>query len=100
MNASLTGISNTEDNNNAIAIDIFPNPASDRINLAINLEEVSETVGVRIVSLDGKIITDDVFNNVQRDQLSVDVSNIAAGNYLMMIRTDIGLKTQKVTIVK
>lgn len=78
---------------------VYPNPASDRINLEINLKEASKAT-VSISNINGQIITYQNLGNATRDILTINVSNYVAGTYLARIATENGTKTHKFIVSK
>ena len=83
-----------------MAIEVFPNPVSQVLNLSFDLQEVSKQTEVKLVSMEGKIIDHQIYTSIQNQQVSMNISTYTPGNYLLMITTDQGLKTKQITIAR
>jgi len=97
INVSLGIISSSEDINEAIGIDVYPNPASQVVFADISLEASSD-VTVQVVDVTGKLMLTQNFSNVQSDKLQINIDALADGIYVMNVRTDEGVNTQKFTV--
>ncbi|MEY4933697.1 MAG: hypothetical protein RIS64_56 [Bacteroidota bacterium] len=89
--------------NDELAVDnkleLYPNPAMDVVTLAVDLPKAS-AAAVRIMTTTGNIVAETIYSNVQKEQLSIDVSELASGTYLLQFLTPDGMRTKKLTIVK
>ena len=74
----------------ATKLSVFPNPASDVINVA-NVEGLN---AIQIVDLNGRTVKSVNFAGVS--EASVNVSDLTAGVYMMNIATEKGTSTQKI----
>jgi len=95
----LTPPVSTEEINETLSIGAFPSPANEVLTIEINLDEVSEKVSVELMDMAGNRAIVKNFSNVKRDNLTINVSELPSGMYLMNVRTEAGLKTQKVSIM-
>ncbi|MEZ5057053.1 MAG: T9SS type A sorting domain-containing protein [Saprospiraceae bacterium] len=68
-------------------IELFPNPATNFVNLDINLVEAASQFEVRIVDITGKVMNTFQFDNIQRDRLELNVSNLNSGSYFARVIT-------------
>lgn len=74
---------------NKTQINIFPNPASD----IINIKSDEKIKSVKLYSASGTLV------KAENDNLSrINVSNLPKGNYLISIETDSGTETKKIII--
>src|SRR5690606_18599144 len=71
---------------------IYPNPASDVINIA-NAENILVN-GVEIVDLNGRVVKSVNFNGVTQAQ--INISELSSGMYLMNVSSDQGTTTKKI----
>ncbi len=72
---------------NKTQIDIFPNPASD----FINIKSDEKIKSVKLYSASGSLV------KTENNEFSrIDVSNLPKGNYLISIETDSGTETKKI----
>lgn len=90
--------SSTEDLNLVQNIDVYPNPVSDFVFVDLKLDEMSERVNVELVNARGQRVLSQNFNNVFKQRLEVNVSDISNGIYMMNVRTDAGLSAKKLVI--
>ncbi|MEI6821168.1 MAG: Ig-like domain-containing protein [Bacteroidota bacterium] len=91
LTTSSAGISENQNNQN---VQIFPNPAKDKLNI-----EVSENSKVQMFDINGKQIV--LETTVYANQLqSINVSNLANGVYMIKVINDKFVRVQKVVINK
>jgi len=76
----------------------FPNPTSGQLNLQLALEETAETARVRIFDMSGRLLLQQEFDNVRREQLSFNLGNFANGTYMVELTTDEGSGTRRVIV--
>jgi len=79
------------------AMTLFPNPASDQVQLQLDLENAGDAL-ITIADISGRILQMRQFDNVQRETLRFDVSNYPAGTYLIRVGTADGTRTEKFVI--
>jgi hypothetical protein len=71
---------------------VYPNPVKDILN--INIGNLNESVMIRILSLEGKII---VFKKVNSSEnIAIDLSELSSGVYLCQYITDSETRTIKI----
>lgn len=87
---------NERHNNN---LRIFPNPASDRVNVSLELS-ISETIQVDVYNIAGSLIKSlQIGENLQRNQaFSLDVSDLKSGIYMLHLRSATISQTRKLYI--
>lgn len=81
-------------------VELFPNPATEVLNVSVKLEEQSKQVHYTIIDAMGRMISQDVHNNVKQDKYTVNTTNIAAGNYFLVITADNKTIMKKFSVVK
>lgn len=81
-------------------IDIFPNPASEMINLKLELDQMFEEAVVKISDATGKVISVRSYDNIQNEIFTYDVSQYAAGTYFIQFISEEGNRTERFTVVK
>ncbi|MEK7255990.1 MAG: T9SS type A sorting domain-containing protein, partial [Bacteroidota bacterium] len=79
-------------------VELFPNPASNLLNVEMALEKTMEKVYLRVVNSKGQVMHQADFQNFQQDKLQIDISQFAAGNYLVFITTDAGQAVRKFAV--
>ncbi len=96
----LADITGTEDINKNLEVSIFPNPVVDVVSVNVNLADVSKKVNVQLVNIEGKVVSNNDFENVKSSTLDVDVTDLTTGVYMVNIRTEEGFIAKKIVIQK
>ena len=81
------------------AMQLFPTPATDRINIAVKLDEAGP-LAVTIADLNGKVIIADEYANVQQTQMTYNLPTLPAGVYLARIATENGTLTKRFVVAQ
>lgn len=83
---------------NGAEASIFPNPATEVLNIAVNAEE---EVSIRVLNLMGQVVFESHNINAEGGIIeSVDVSELSAGTYLVMINGSQFNMAKEVVIIK
>jgi Secretion system C-terminal sorting domain len=92
----LCGFDVSNPNKNAINFTVAPNPASDRLTLAVADEDFTNTEAqITIVDLQGNILLNKKMKTLYE---TIDVSNFARGFYLVQIRQNDKFSVKKVVL--
>jgi hypothetical protein len=87
-----------EETENFAQLGVFPNPASDALNVNFRLEQ-NQTVEMRLVNVTGEAVYSNVLSNVSGEiSNSIDVSNFAKGIYILNLTSAEGSVNKKVII--
>jgi endonuclease I len=79
-------------------LNVFPNPAKDKINMSFNLKE-SAAIEIMLNDISGKqIISKSHLANKGDNQISLDLSNLTKGIYVLNIKTQKGSLNYKVVL--
>ena len=78
---------------------VFPNPASDRVNVALDLDHQQDAM-VILADINGKIVMMQEYQNVQKENFSYDISHLPAGMYMVRIGTLNGISTKKFVVAR
>ncbi len=71
-----------------VDLQLYPNPASEIVNLAFNLSE-RKNVNVQIYSMDGKIISQNTYNDlIGQQNLNLNIKGLASGTYMVSVSAD------------
>jgi hypothetical protein len=89
FNITILGITGFEINN---TISLYPNPAID--NITIDLDVIRTSVTVQIANMAGQVIMNERIS--QSDKLELDISNLAAGVYVVLVNYDNNVFTKKI----
>jgi hypothetical protein len=79
---------------------VMPNPATDYINLNLDLVNVQEEAIVRILDVTGKTILQREYDNIQKETFEYSVSNLATGTYFLNLITNEGNKSVRFVVTK
>ncbi len=79
-------------------VNIFPNPADEMLFVDVELVEQINEAEVSIHSLDGKVLLQESYSNLKKEQFSFDLKKFSNGVYLFQIKTDIGLTTKRFVV--
>jgi len=81
-----------------VSVGLFPNPTNGNVNLIAQLERPQD-VQVIIYNYLGEKVYADQSESANID-LDLDLSNLAIGNYIVQLRTNDGMHTQKLQILR
>jgi hypothetical protein len=93
-----TSTKNIEANKNTIAV--FPNPAKDFTQLAVNITEAT-AVSASLLDLSGKAIftiLDNAMLPKGNNEIKIETAALQAGIYFVQVKTDTGILTKKLLI--
>jgi hypothetical protein len=87
--------------NEFTSLNVFPNPASNLINVEISLEK-PEVVNVEVIDILGQRVKFEQFNNVGTGvtTMPLNVSNLASGIYTIRVSSNTAESFKKFTIAK
>lgn len=93
--------SSINDLNEFTSFNVFPNPASNLINVEISLEK-PEAVNVEVIDILGQRVKFEQFNNVGTGvtTMPLNVSNLASGIYTIRVSSNTAESFKKFTIAK
>lgn len=80
------------------ALNIYPNPVSDLINISIPAE-IENSCVVEISDLTGKALFSNNYNNVQ-EQIQIDMTRFVSGMYLLSLKSGNSVYNQKIFVSK
>ena len=90
-------VAGLEEVENAIAMNVYPNPASDVVN--VEFTGNNGNYSVSLLDLQGRVIYTTVSNNVVGNQtITVPVSAVASGSYIVKVSGNGVSKVQNVVI--
>jgi hypothetical protein len=84
-----------------LALTVYPNPATDASTVSFNLRNNAE-VNVTVVDGVGRVVAQVAQGNLTagNHKFSINSANLAAGVYNVMITTDAGTATQRLSVVR
>lgn len=84
-----------DEQNDAISIMVYPNPAADIFHIDVS-NFTGDEINVRLFNLMGEIVFTE--NYIQTDIMQIDVSNLPKGNYIIKINSDEKTAVEKIII--
>jgi hypothetical protein len=82
----------------ANGVSVFPNPATDLLNVNFELSEATENLNVRLINTLGQTVYNNVLGRIQVETTNINVSNLPAGAYMLHISDGKAQFTQTVVI--
>lgn len=84
----------------AMNVELFPNPASDVLNVSVNLDAKAEKVNYTVMDGLGRRVSQDTHENVKSEKYTINTNNLPAGNYYLVINADDNTVVRKFSVVK
>src|SRR3989338_59946 len=82
---------------NQVGMDVYPNPASDVVN--VKFEGKGGNYEIAITDLAGRTISTQSVTNAEGSQnVAISVNDLKAGNYIVTVKTEGAVSTQKVVV--
>jgi hypothetical protein len=83
------------------SFNVFPNPASDGINMRFDLNQEGNLT-LEIYNFNGQMVAAQNYGEQEKGQLNLkyNISELNSGMYFLQLRTADGLKTSKLNIIK
>ncbi|MCC6726159.1 MAG: T9SS type A sorting domain-containing protein, partial [Saprospiraceae bacterium] len=80
-----------------LSLSVYPNPAQDILNVAINAETMQDMT-ISLVTIEGKLVAERKLQMQGKQQMLLNVSQLPAGFYFVKVATDKGNIVTKVVI--
>jgi len=68
-----------------INLQVFPNPATNNLNISFDLPKGNDNVWIEVLDLTGKVILNE---NMSDSQISLDIASLESGSYLLKISSE------------
>ena len=81
------------------SVKIFPNPATDYIQIDIEFEK-SIDAAIFLADAQGRIIKTDILPNVLKETRKISLNDLTSGSYVVRVSTKEGTKTEQIIVVK
>ena len=81
-------------------VSLFPNPASDHVDVSINLGQMANSVTYKVIDAVGRAVSMEKHNNVLSETFSINTASMHSGNYYLLITADGMHASKKFTIIK
>lgn len=82
------------------SVTLFPNPATDVLNVDVNLVQPAKVISYMIMDGLGRFVSRTTHNNIQNDQFTISTANLSSGNYYLAITVDGKTIAKTFTVVK
>ena len=80
-------------------VGVYPNPASDYIQVVLDSDEFQDRLAFRLVNTNGEIVVHHEFTNHRdRGQLRIPVSSLPSGNYFLNLTDGLSSSTEMISI--
>jgi len=84
--------------NNSLNLEVFPNPASDLINIKLDVANLSN-VEINVFDITGKSVLQKAIKSSNAN-ITLNVDNLSSGMYFFNVKTDVGTATGKFSITE
>jgi len=74
---------------------LFPNPATNLLNVDINFDKAAENARVSLLDINGRIISEFQYSNIKQQLLQLNTENLSQGFYFVRIQTENGVQTKE-----
>jgi hypothetical protein len=81
-------------------LSIYPNPATEILNIVMEGQNSLENINVELTDLSGKTIRNLQLNNIGSGAHELNVSNLAAGTYFLVIRNEEHRLVRKIDVIR
>ena len=95
---SFSPLSSTDNILDANQVNVFPNPATNELNIQVKAAEMQGEVDVIVLDLNGKAISTSAHN--ASGTIKTNVSNLSAGMYFLQVRNEKYIVNKRFTIAK
>jgi photosystem II stability/assembly factor-like uncharacterized protein len=76
---------------------VYPNPAKENLTISFP-KELNQNLKIEIIDLLGRISFSEEYDNQLNNEIKINISNLAKGNYLLKIFSDNEFVTKKINI--
>ena len=89
-------------NLNKVSIDmsVYPNPASEYLNVSVNLQQPAKSITYQVMDGLGRVAYKQVHYNVQNEVYTMPTNNLAPGNYHIVVVANGQVQVRPFTIVR
>ena len=79
---------------------VYPNPASDYVNVDLELVNLAKEVNYLIIDAHARVISRETHYNVQNDKFAYATTSLPSGNYFMVVTVDGRKSFKKFTVAR
>ena len=81
-------------------VQVFPNPASELLNVRVDLAESAENLSIRMLNAFGQVVSEQYLGQYLSGNIEIDLTDIPAGAYMIQVRDGNAQYTQSVVVQK
>lgn len=79
-------------------LELFPNPVDRELTVNLTLEQINDEVIIDLLDINGRLVERRQLDNIQREQIRFQTSNLSNGTYLLRTRTAEGVRTERFVV--
>jgi len=87
-----------DDNQQIQQVAVYPNPATSTLN--VNLDLNSNNTNIQILNAAGNVVFENNYSSINSEKLTINVENLAQGNYYLIIKNQSGSYQGSFAIVR
>ncbi len=84
----------------AIGITIYPNPASEYLNVSLDLDKFATSVKYTLIDGMGRIVSETIHNNLQSEKYTINTYVLASGNYFLVVNANDKVTFKKFVVAR
>ena len=84
----------------AIGLTVYPNPASEHLNVSLDLDKFATSVKYTLIDGLGRIVSETVHTNLQSEKYTINTSVLASGNYFLVVNANDKVSFKKFVVVR
>jgi len=86
--------------NFAGSVNVYPNPTSSVVNVAVELDQMSASIQYEIMDVTGKVLDTHSVKNAQQNTFTYNTAKLSAGTYFVNVITENGRTQSKFVVTK
>lgn len=94
----VVGVNNTK--KASVELSVYPNPASEYLNVSLNLDQPAKAVTYEIIDGLGRFVSKQTHYNVQSEVYTISTANLKAGNYHIAVIANGQVQVRPFTVIK
>jgi len=87
-----------EELDDQVQLNLYPNPVANYLTADVELEEPTTRLEYQLTDLNDRLILKAYKENITTDQSIFNMTSLSAGQYILTIRTDKGIKSQHFSV--
>jgi hypothetical protein len=79
-------------------LSVFPNPANTEVALNMEFNEMMKDVTIQLFDINGRLIDSRRMDNVTKQQVSFNTSQLVSGTYVFKVTTEKGVRSERFSV--